>query len=112
LVAYVVSIGEITMVELKSRKSNDADEPLEEDVKKDSPAKDNMIEKRCVVLTDPSELTIVLTFWGHSARLARNYEGKILVIKNVSVSYYAGRTLKVSDDTQVMVSVNCSFSEL
>jgi Replication protein A OB domain len=106
-----VSIGEMTMVEYKSRKSNDPEEPFEEDVKKDSPAKDSMIEKRCLVLTDPSELTIVLTFWGHSARVARHYEGKILAIKNVYVSYYAGRTLKVSDDTKVMVSVNWSFSD-
>lgn len=107
-----MSIGELTTVDLKSKQSNDAELHSVDDVKNDTPAKDTKLEKRCVVLTDPSEVTIVVTFWGHSARIARHYDGKILVIKNVSVSYYAGRTLRVGDDTKVMVSVTSSFNNL
>lgn len=94
-----MSIGELTFAERKTKHENiaEANEETEFD------RKDNGLAKRCVVLADQSNMSVVLTLWGQTAETAFRYHGKILVMKHIVVSHYCGRTLKFVDDTLLMV---------
>ena len=82
-IGIVHYVGPITMINLKNGKQK---------------------ERRNIIMTDDSGLTVNLWFWGDQAAISDYTDHPVLALKSVRVSDYSGRSLNSSEDWTILLN--------
>ena len=82
-IGVVHYVGPITMINLKNGKQK---------------------ERRNIIMTDDSGLTVNLWFWGDQAAISDYSDHPVLALKSVRVSDYSGRSLNSSEDWTILLN--------